>query len=173
MARVNTTGITETTFEINGTLARLFDVGGTRSERKKWIHAFEKVDIVVFHVDIAAYDQLLFEDESVNRLQEDLVLFDSILSSRWFIKTSFILSFTKLDKLEKKVKKSLLKDYCPDFDKDGRSVEDVKAYIESRFLSLNQRPEKKIEVVYTSFIDGDLVDARRIFDSMIRLFPVT
>lgn len=100
MSRVKTTGITETTFLCDGKTMRIFDVGGTRSERKKWIHAFEIVHAVVFHVDIGAYDQLLFEDETVNRMQEALTLFDSITNSRWFTRTSFILHFTKMDKLE-------------------------------------------------------------------------
>ncbi|KAI8832043.1 G-protein alpha subunit-domain-containing protein [Chytridium lagenaria] len=52
-SRVKTTGITETTFHIGELTYRLFDVGGQRSERKKWIHCFEN------------YDQVLVEDETV------------------------------------------------------------------------------------------------------------
>jgi hypothetical protein len=33
---------------------------------------------------------MLYEDESVNRMQEALTLFDSICNSRWFIKTSIV-----------------------------------------------------------------------------------
>ena len=42
-SRVKTTGITETTFIIQDLTYRMFDVGGQRSERKKWIHCFENV----------------------------------------------------------------------------------------------------------------------------------
>jgi hypothetical protein len=48
----------------------MFDVGGQRSERKKWIHCFENVTTILFLVAISEYDQLLFEDETVNRMQE-------------------------------------------------------------------------------------------------------
>lgn len=64
-SRVKTTGITETTFLIGELTYRMFDVGGQRSERKKWIHCFENVTAIVFLVAISEYDQLLLEDETV------------------------------------------------------------------------------------------------------------
>jgi guanine nucleotide-binding protein G(i) subunit alpha len=72
-SRVKTTGITETTFIIGDLTYRMFDVGGQRSERKKWIHCFENVTTILFLVAISEYDQLLFEDETVNRMQLEVV----------------------------------------------------------------------------------------------------
>jgi hypothetical protein len=42
----------------------VFDVGGQRSERKKWIHCFENINALIFIVAVSEYDQLLLEDES-------------------------------------------------------------------------------------------------------------
>lgn len=64
-SRVKTTGITETTFTVGELIYKLFDVGGQRSERKKWIHCFENVTALVFLVSLSEYDQMLYEDESV------------------------------------------------------------------------------------------------------------
>jgi hypothetical protein len=64
-SRVKTTGITETTFVIGDLTYRMFDVGGQRSERKKWIHCFENVTAILFLVAISEYDQVLIEDETV------------------------------------------------------------------------------------------------------------
>ena len=47
----------------------MFDVGGQRSQRKKWIHCFDDVDCVLFVVALSEYDQVLSEDSSVNRMQ--------------------------------------------------------------------------------------------------------
>ena len=52
--------ITESTFRIGDLNYRMFDVGGQRSERKKWIHCFENVTAIVFLVAISEYDQVCF-----------------------------------------------------------------------------------------------------------------
>lgn len=52
-SRVKTTGITDATFKIGELTYKLFDVGGQRSERKKWIHCFENVTAIVFLVAIS------------------------------------------------------------------------------------------------------------------------
>ena len=45
-----------------GFSSRLVDVGGQRSERKKWIHCFEDVTAILFFVALSAYDLGLRED---------------------------------------------------------------------------------------------------------------
>src|SRR5271167_5247993 len=115
-SRVKTTGITETTFIIGDLTYRMFDVGGQRSERKKWIHCFENVTTILVLVAISEYDQLLFEDETVNRMQEALTLFDSICNSRWFVKTSIILFLNKIDRFKEKLPVSPMQNYFPDYE---------------------------------------------------------
>ena len=62
-SRLRTTGITETIFDLGQLTYRMFDVGGQRSERKKWIHCFENVNCLMFLVAISGYDQCLVEDK--------------------------------------------------------------------------------------------------------------
>ena len=42
----------------------MVDVGGQRSERKKWIHVFDNVQVVLFLVAISGYDHVLVEDRN-------------------------------------------------------------------------------------------------------------
>ena len=46
------------------TFVSMFDVGGQRSERKKWIHCFENVTSIIFCVALSEYDQVLLEESS-------------------------------------------------------------------------------------------------------------
>jgi hypothetical protein len=61
-SRFKTTGIVETIFDLGSYRCQMFDVGGQRSERKKWIHCFENVNCLLFLVAISGYDQCLLED---------------------------------------------------------------------------------------------------------------
>ena len=151
-SRVKTTGITETTFIIGDLTYRMFDVGGQRSERKKWIHCFENVTTILFLVAISEYDQLLFEDETVNRMQEALTLFDSISNSRWFTKTSIILFLNKIDRFKEKLPVSPMKNYFPDYE-GGDDYAAACDYVLNRFVSLNQHETKQIYTHFTCATD--------------------
>ena len=63
-SRLRTTGITETLFELGQLNYHMFDVGGQRSERKKWIHCFEGVHCLMFVAALSGYDQCLVEDKT-------------------------------------------------------------------------------------------------------------
>lgn len=49
----------------------MFDVGGQRSERKKWIHCFEGVTCIIFIAALSAYDMVLVEDDEVVSAGQD------------------------------------------------------------------------------------------------------
>ncbi|KAF9150718.1 hypothetical protein BGX20_005609, partial [Mortierella sp. AD010] len=113
--RVKSTGITETLFHLGTLTYRMFDVGGQRSERKKWIHCFEGVTAVLFLVAISGYDQCLVEDKDSNQMEEALMLFDQICNSQWFIDTAMIMFMNKTDIFREKIKTSSIKAYFPDY----------------------------------------------------------
>ncbi|KAK5112336.1 G protein alpha subunit [Meristemomyces frigidus] len=160
-ARTKTTGIYETRFQIQQlsiqcvfhqrkqsmafawaeanpvTNRSMFDVGGQRSERKKWIHCFENVTSIIFCVALSEYDQVLLEESSQNRMMESLVLFDSVVNSRWFMRTSIILFLNKVDLFRAKLKKSPLQTYFPDYS-GGDDVNRAAKYLLWRFNQVNR-----------------------------------
>merc|ERR1712241_1457559 len=71
--RVPTTGIIEYPFDLEEIRFRMVDVGGQRSERRKWIHCFENVTSIICLVALSEYDQILFESENENRLEEKIM----------------------------------------------------------------------------------------------------
>jgi len=135
-ARVRTTGIVENEFTIDNNRFKMYDVGGQRNERKKWIHCFENVTAVIFVAAISAYDQTLYEDENVNRLEEALNLFENICNSRWFRDTSIILFLNKCDLFREKILKVPLTVAFPDYQGEN-SYEAGTAFLEQEFLKRN------------------------------------
>ncbi|EPQ03113.1 Guanine nucleotide-binding protein subunit alpha-15 [Myotis brandtii] len=61
-SRMPTTGINEYCFSVQKTNLRIVDVGGQRSERKKWIHCFENVIALIYLASLSEYDQCLEEN---------------------------------------------------------------------------------------------------------------
>ncbi|XP_065219593.1 guanine nucleotide-binding protein G(i) subunit alpha [Planococcus citri] len=162
--RVKTTGIIETTFTFRGLHFKMFDVGGQRSERKKWIHCFEGVTAIIFCVALSGYDLVLAEDEEMNRMIESMKLFDSICNSKWFVETSIILFLNKKDLFEDKIKTSPLTICFPEY-AGSNSYEECAAYVQMKFESLNRRKEHKS--IYTHFTCAtDTNNIQFVFDAV-------
>lgn len=141
-ARSRTTGVVENAFTVQGNEFVMVDVGGQRSERKKWMHCFESVSCVLFVAALSAYNQTLFEDGKTNRLVESLTLFDEVCNSRWFRKTSMILFLNKSDLFAEKIKRFPLT-VCPalaDYEGDLTDFGNATKYIEEEFLMRNKTP---------------------------------
>ncbi|KAH9046381.1 heterotrimeric G protein alpha subunit [Lactarius deliciosus] len=104
-ARAKTTAITETQFPLGQLSIHMVDVGEQRLEREKWTHNFESVTSIVFCTALLEYDQVLLEERNQNRMAESLVLFKSVIDSRWFLRTSIIHFLTKIDVFKNKLPK--------------------------------------------------------------------
>ncbi|GAA5804055.1 hypothetical protein HPULCUR_009541 [Helicostylum pulchrum] len=163
--RAKTTGIVETIFHIGPLTYRMFDVGGQRSERKKWIHCFENVTAVLFVVAISGYDQCLIEDRDSNQassatfnMHEGLMLFDTICNSPWFVNTSMILFLNKIDIFKEKILTSPVSKYFPDFKGNNSNFEETSDYFRKRFRRLNHNPSKSVYTHNTDATDTKLLE---------------
>jgi len=115
-AKLRTTGITEVTFNVGQTEFTMVDVGGQRSERRKWLNCFVDISAVIFLVAINEYDMVLEEDNNTNRMEESLKLFQKLTGAQWFESTSFILFLNKSDLFREKIQKKPLKEFFEDYD---------------------------------------------------------
>lgn len=135
--RARTTGIVEIEFELEKFKFRIVDVGGQRSERKKWIHCFEGVTALIFCVALSEYDQKLYEDERTNRMHEALELFDEVCNSEYFVRTDIILFLNKSDLFREKIKKVDLSVCFSDYNFGG-DYERACNFIRVKFEALNR-----------------------------------
>ena len=71
--------------------------------------------LLIFTVKILFTTQVLQEDSGVNRLQESLALFGTILTYPFFLKCAIIIFMNKTDLFAEKIKKSHLNQYFPEY----------------------------------------------------------
>ncbi|KAK7505767.1 hypothetical protein BaRGS_00003038 [Batillaria attramentaria] len=177
--RVLTSGIFETKFTVDKVNFHMFDVGGQRDERRKWIQCFNDVTAIIFVTACSGFNLVLREDPSQNRLRESLELFRSIWNNRWLRTISVILFLNKQDLLAEKVKagKSKIEDYFPEYARyqvppdataepgDDPEVVRAKYYIRDEFLRISTASGDGRHYCYPHFTCAvDTENIRRVFN---------
>lgn len=140
LVRYRTTGVIEQKFEIKRNIFHVFDVGGQKSERKKWIHCFESVTAVIFVASLSSYDEMMFEDQDKNSMVDSIELFDKICNNDWFKDTAMILFLNKKDLFADKLAGASIR-HCPAFDGyqgDPASYDHTTEYIKEKFEECNR-----------------------------------
>lgn len=155
-SRVQTTGVVETAFRNNKVTYKLFDVGGQRSERRKWIHCFDDVKAVLFVAALSGYDMTLFEDDATNRMEESLNLFQAICNNKFFEHTSMILFLNKMDLFTEKIEKSdrHLRLFFPQYTGPDNNVPAAQDFVEKEFLARNMKKGKIVFPHFTTATDS-------------------
>ncbi|KAI9689697.1 MAG: hypothetical protein M1820_010067 [Bogoriella megaspora] len=167
-ARLRTTGISETPFKKGPIEFSLFDVGGVRGERKKWIHVFDCVNLVIFMVDATGYDKIILEDRNGNSIQESLMLFECIVNSKYFERSGFILLFAQADMIHERLAHSSVRDHFPDCpaERDGHtSVIAYWQWLEKTFLNLvrgRHLSKGHLRILKTSLVDPNATGAEEV-----------
>lgn len=145
-ARLKTVGVTEYRFDMeasagreSGSEWRIYDVGGSRSQRHSWVPFFDDVDAIIFLAPISAFDQPLAEDHSVNRLEDSVLLWKSICSNKLLAKVELILFLNKCDILSSKLETGIrLSKYVRSFGERSNDVETASAYFKSKFQAIER-----------------------------------
>uniref|UniRef100_A0A8C4X8G1 Guanine nucleotide-binding protein G(s) subunit alpha n=1 Tax=Erpetoichthys calabaricus TaxID=27687 RepID=A0A8C4X8G1_ERPCA len=177
--RVLTSGIFETRFQVDKVNFHMFDVGGQRDERRKWIQCFNDVTAIIFVVASSSYNMVIREDNQTNRLQEALNLFKNIWNNRWLRTISVILFLNKQDLLAEKVLagKSKIEDYFPEFARystpddatpepgEDPRVTRAKYFIRDEFLRISTASGDGRHYCYPHFTCAvDTENIRRVFN---------
>jgi len=150
--RARTTGIIHTTFEQPPHTWTIADVGGQRSERRKWIKCFQDVTSIVFVVNLAGYNSVLFEDSKKNRMHEALSVFEEITSNPIFINTPIFLFLNKKDLFEQGLRIKGIEECFPDYKGKRHDTMENITFIANKFRS-------RLKVSQQEFFEWWLVSA--------------
>jgi len=159
-AKIKTTGVSEVNFKIDEMDLSIIDVGGQRSERRKWIHCFDDVTTVIFLAALDEYNLRLEEDHDTNRFDESVRLFREMSDSVFLKKTSWILFLNKCDIFKDKIEKYPLSDYFPDC--KASSLDQSLEFIKNKYASQFNGPSSKLYVHPTCALDTQ--NCRRVFN---------
>ncbi|MFH4975361.1 hypothetical protein AB6A40_002070 [Gnathostoma spinigerum] len=147
--RFQTTGIHELDFTYKKLEFKMVDVGGQRSERRKWIHCFDNVNMVLFVVAMSEFDQCDPEDSTQNRMMQSYQIFKTVVQSEYFKNASIVLFLNKFDIFQEKIKYTSLKKCWPDYNGDN-SVEDCTKYLQKQFQRCVSQKQKYFAFVTTA-----------------------
>lgn len=142
----------------------MFDVGGQRGERRKWLPLFQGIHAVLFLVASSDFDQTLREETSVNRLHEAVRLFEDIWHSRFLEDAGVIVFLNKQDMLKEKIKSGKsIAPYFPEYKKYQMSSKDgdgsdeyirTRCFIRSLFSDATEKKPKSADVRKSSVLPG-------------------
>lgn len=134
-----------------------YDVGGARGQRAGWVPYFEDVNAILFLCPVAAFNEVLLEDRSVNRLLDSFNLWKTICTSRLLASTTFILLFNKTDILREKLAAGIsFSQYVRSYKDDPFDFELVCEYIKRKFVSIHKHASsqrRQLHIDFTCAID--------------------
>ncbi|KAF9226022.1 G-alpha-domain-containing protein [Gyrodon lividus] len=113
---------------------KIYDVGGSRTQRNAWLPYFDQVNAVIFLAPISCFDERLQEDPRVNRLEDSFILWKAICSSKLLSRTTLIIFLNKIDILEKKIESGVMVNrYLPSYADRPNETTSVVKYLRQKF----------------------------------------
>ncbi|KAF7782388.1 hypothetical protein Agabi119p4_1764 [Agaricus bisporus var. burnettii] len=153
-ARIKTIGVSEHRFTLKaGNMLshdwRIYDVGGARSLRAAWAPYFDNMDAIIFLAPISCFDQVLEEDQTVNRLEDSILLWKSVVSNPLLKNTETVLFLNKIDILKAKLHAGIqFGHYVISYGNRPNDYENASAYLKKKFSALHKQYSPSPRVFY-------------------------
>lgn len=161
-SKIKTSGILETKFSVEGINFTVVDVGGQRSERRKWVHCFDDAQAIIYLAAMNEYYMCLEEDSEKNRMQESLELFEEVSGGPVFLKQSWILFLNKVDLFEEQLKIHPISKYL-DTNFEDNDVESAKQFVKDKYTS-RFGSQNNLYTHFTCALDTD--NCYKVFDDI-------
>ncbi|CAK5264430.1 unnamed protein product [Mycena citricolor] len=153
-ARLKTMGVVEHTFLISagsnrGVEWKIYDVGGARNQRQAWAPYFDDMNCLLFMVAASAFDQVLAEDPRVNRLEDSIQLWQSVVSNKLLAQVNIVLFLNKCDLLQAKLEAGVrLSHQMISYGDRPNDYDSVSKYFRNKFSAIHHAmtPNKEREL---------------------------
>lgn len=167
---------------------RMFDVGGQRDQRRKWIMVFDGIEALLFIISCCDFDQKLREDGRTNRLRESFELFHRVWHNGFLASAGLIVFLNKQDLLEQKIRAGhSLAAYFPEYngyypqrsgflakDKIVEECEKTRNFIKDQLMEVTKEPPRRMsnrefvkrECYYHFTTATDTTNIKKVFDDV-------
>eukprot|EP01129_Flabellula_baltica_P005670 TRINITY_DN2066_c0_g1_i1.p1 TRINITY_DN2066_c0_g1~~TRINITY_DN2066_c0_g1_i1.p1 ORF type:complete len:336 (+),score=75.89 TRINITY_DN2066_c0_g1_i1:147-1154(+) len=165
--RQRTTGISTFEFPYNKYFINLVDVGGQRTERKKWSLVAENPTATVFFTSLCDFDIPLVGSEETTRFEESIQVWNEVLTDELYENATCLLFLNKSDLFRRKIEKVDLSETFPEYD-GGDNYDSATEFIKTQFLNAAEDTYHLPDTIYchiTCAIDSDFM--RDIFTSIM------
>jgi len=155
--RLKTTGVREQEFaNPNEKLTvKIIDVGGQRSERRKWLNHFDNVDLIVYFSAVDGYAMRMAEFDA-NRFDDDIRLFKSLMdlvgTKNWLFLQN------KVDLFPDVLKKRPMNLSFPEIPADKATDPDYCLQFLANMFSSAWTGEAKLDIKRTCALDTNQMD---------------
>jgi len=167
--RQRTTGLSEINFPFNKHFFHIFDVGGQKTERRKWdvLATTQKPTAVLFFSALTDFDvPLLTEENHKTRMEESIEVFGELLKKEEFANATIILLLNKSDLFMDKIKRVNMTDTFKDYT-GGSNFEDAVNFIAGVFNAKTEGTNHNPDNIHhhsTCAIDTEII--KKVFDSV-------
>ncbi|KAJ7354516.1 guanine nucleotide binding protein, alpha subunit [Mycena albidolilacea] len=159
--RLQTVGVIEHSMKVNTVggnyIWRIYDVGGTRSQRPAWCSYFDDVNALIFLAPISAFDQYLEDDPLTNRIHDSVELLTSICANKLLKDAQLILLLNKVDILRKKLESGVqIRQYIVSYGNRPNNYSTAAEYFRTHFLAAHKKKDtfqRRLYVHFTTMLD--------------------
>ncbi|KAF8886733.1 guanine nucleotide binding protein, alpha subunit [Infundibulicybe gibba] len=149
----------------------IYDVGGARTMTCMATY-FDDVNAIIF--PISCFDERLLEDPRVNRLEDSLLLWRAVCSSKLLSQATMILFLNKCDLLKRKLKAGVrVRDHLPSYGDRSNEAAVVIKYLKEKFKDILKHcsPEPRVSYFYATSVTDTKATAttlKTVRDSILR-----
>eukprot|EP01127_Copromyxa_protea_P000449 TRINITY_DN10367_c0_g1_i1.p1 TRINITY_DN10367_c0_g1~~TRINITY_DN10367_c0_g1_i1.p1 ORF type:complete len:332 (-),score=55.66 TRINITY_DN10367_c0_g1_i1:113-1108(-) len=171
--RQRSSGVSVTSFVIDGREWSLVDVGGQKPERQRWSQVMnDGCNAIIFFVALDEYDVPSFEDDVGTKMDEALGVWKEVVRSAEAKRSGILLMLNKIDLFTQKFQKdpAAFAKVFPTY--KGKDVDKAVEQISKKFL--DQAPseiEDNINTHITCALDKDMMS--KVFDVVVEHILMT
>ncbi|KAI4141990.1 MAG: hypothetical protein LQ341_003348 [Variospora aurantia] len=168
---IQTAGVHRSKVTVDPFDFEISDVGGSRSARKKWIHCLkDKLDYVIYVVDLAGYSHTMQEDHDTASCQSATFkyVFESVVNLPPVQNLPIFLLLNKADVFEKMIHQQPISEFFPDYE-GATDYYKACGFFADRFAGLDRRSPGRLHCYVTNCLDTiDFQNAwRQVHEKMV------